>query len=238
MLNLSIRATTPNSDLKYFKTNLEAQQYIPLSNDHQWSFRTKLELGYGNGYGNKDGYDYTLPFTENFYGGGYNLRGFENRIIGPHAIFRSANTVPGVPDPIGGGASFPSDPENDLYSVSQRSIGGNAMAMLTLELITPTPFLKEENRNSVRTSLFVDAGNVWDTEFDMNRYANLVQLRQSDREPLLIDYSDPSLIRASAGVSVKWISPMGPLTFSLAKIIKKYDGDLQENFSFNIGATF
>jgi outer membrane protein insertion porin family len=112
------------------------------------------------------------------------------------------------------------------------------MAMLTLELITPTPFLKDENRNSVRTSLFIDAGNVWDTEFDINRYANLVQLRQDNREPLLIDYSDPGLIRASAGVSLQWISPMGPLTFSLAKIIKKQEGDLQENFSFNIGTTF
>ena len=143
-----------------------------------------------------------------------------------------------MPDPIGGGNSFPTDPQNDTYNVSTRSIGGNAMAMLTLELITPTPFLKEENRNSVRTSIFVDAGNVWDTEFDINRYANLVQLRNSDREPLLADYSDPSLIRATAGVSVQWISPMGPLTFSLAKIIKKYEGDLQENFSFNIGTTF
>lgn len=238
MLNLGIRATTPNSDLQYFKTNFEAQQYIPLSNDHQWSFRTKLELGYGNGYGNKNGYDYTLPFTENFYGGGTNLRGFENRIIGPRAIFRSPNFVPGVPDPINGNINFPTDPTNDFYNVSTRSIGGNALAMLTLELITPTPFLKDENRNSVRTSIFVDAGNVWDTEFDINRYANLVQLRQDNREPLLADYSDASLIRASAGVSVQWISPMGPLTFSLAKIIKKYEGDLQENFSFNIGATF
>lgn len=238
MMSVSLRATTPNSDLQYFKTNFEAQQYIPLSNDHQWSFRTKLELGYGNGYGSKNGYDYTLPFTENFVGGGANLRGFENRIIGPHAIFRSPSSVPGVPDPIGGGTNFPSDPSNDIYQVSQRSIGGNALAMLTLELITPTPFLKDENRNSVRTSIFVDAGNVWDTEFDINRYANLVQLRQDNREPLLVDYSDPSLIRVTAGVSVQWISPMGPLTFSLAKIIKKYEGDLQENFSFNIGTTF
>ncbi|MCB5225648.1 outer membrane protein assembly factor BamA [Alishewanella sp. 16-MA] len=238
MMNLSLRVTTPNSDLQYFKTNFEAQQYVPLSNDHQWSFRAKFELGYGNGYGDKDGYDYTLPFTENFYGGGTNLRGFENRIIGPHAIFRSTSSVPGVPDPIGGSIAFPGDISNDSYQVSQRSIGGNAMAMLTLELITPTPFLKEENRNSVRTSIFVDAGNVWDTEFDINRYANLVQLIASDRDPALIDYSDPSLIRATAGISVQWISPMGPLTFSLAKIIKKYDGDLQENFSFNIGTTF
>ena len=112
------------------------------------------------------------------------------------------------------------------------------MAVLTLELITPTPFLSDEYRNSVRTSVFVDAGNVWDTEFDINRYATLTQQFSQSNQPELVDYADASLIRATAGVSLQWISPMGPLTFSLAKIIKKYDGDLQENFSFNIGTTF
>lgn len=234
----NIRATTPNSDLNYYKTMFEARKYIPLSFDHSWSFLSKIELGYGNGYGSKDGYDYTLPFTENFYAGGTNLRGFENRIIGPHAIFRYPTSIPGLPDSVGGTVNFPSEPENDVYQVSQRSIGGNAMGVMTLELITPTPFLSEDYRNSVRTSIFVDAGNVWDTEFDMSRYTNLVHNRASNSEPLLLDYSDASSIRITTGVSLQWISPMGPLTFSLAKIIKKYEGDLQENFSFNIGTTF
>lgn len=237
-LGATIRATTPNSDLTYYKVMFEARNYIPLSNDHAWSFLSKLETGYGNGYGSKNGYDYTLPFTENFYAGGDNMRGFESRIIGPHAIFRYAQTVPGLPDPNYGSGGFPSGPENDSYQVSQRSIGGNAKALATLELITPTPFLSDDYRNSVRTSIFVDAGNVWDTEFDINRYAGLTKLVTNQNQPELIDYSDASLIRATAGVSLQWISPMGPLTFSLAKIIKKYDGDLQENFSFNIGTTF
>ena len=237
-LGANIKFTTPNSDLAYFKLAFEGRNYIPLSNDHSWSFLSKLEMGYGNGYGDKDGYDYTLPFTENYYAGGQNLRGFESRIIGPHAIFRYADQVPGLPDPVSGSTNYPSEPGNDNYVVSSRSIGGNAMAVLTLELITPTPFLSDEYRNSVRTSFFVDAGNVWDTEFDINRYASLTQQFTQSNQPELVDYADPSLIRATAGVSLQWISPMGPLTFSLAKIIKKYDGDLQENFSFNIGTTF
>ncbi|MBZ9612829.1 outer membrane protein assembly factor BamA [Rheinheimera maricola] len=234
----TVKATTPNSDLSYYKLMFEARNYIPLSNDHAWSFLSRLELGYGNGYGDKNGYDYTLPFTENFYAGGDNMRGFESRIIGPHAIFRYAQSVPGLPDPNSGTGNFPTNPNNDNYQVSLRSIGGNAMAIATLELITPTPFLSDEYRNSVRTSLFVDAGNVWDTEFDLDRYASLTQIVSAQRQPGLVDYSDPGLIRATAGVSLQWISPMGPLTFSLAKIIKKYEGDLQENFSFNIGTTF
>ncbi|GAB2934567.1 outer membrane protein assembly factor BamA [Rheinheimera gaetbuli] len=235
-LGATLKATTPNSDLKYYKVMFEARNYIPLSNDHSWSFLSKVELGYGNGYGSDDGYDFTLPFTENFNAGGSNLRGFESRIIGPRAIFRSADSVPGLPG--SGQPGFPTGPEDDRYQVSQRSIGGNAMAVATLELITPTPFLSDDYRNSVRTSIFVDAGNVWDTEFDLNRYATLTQIENGQRQPGLIDYADPGLIRATAGVSLQWISPMGPLTFSLAKIIKKQEGDLQENFSFNIGTTF
>ena len=234
-LGANIKVTAPSSDLKYFKTSFEGRNYIPLSTDHSWSFLSKLEVGYGNGYGSKNGYDYTLPFTENYYGGGQNIRGFESRIIGPHAVILGATSVPGLP---GDGGSFPSTPENDIYDVSQRSTGGNAMAIATFELITPTPFLSDDYRNSVRTSFFVDVGNIWDTEFDINRYDGLTQVSSSQRRPKLADYADAGLIRATAGVSLQWISPMGPLTFSLAKIIKKQEGDLQENFSFNIGTTF
>lgn len=234
----NIKVTTPNSDLQFYKTNFEARKYIPLSNDHAWSFLSKLELGYGNGYGAKNGYDHTLPFTEYFYAGGHNIRGFETQIIGPRAIYRFPSSVPGIPD-IGVGGYTTNNPDNDTYAVSERSTGGNAQAILTLELITPTPFLSEDYRNSVRTSIFMDAGNVWDTEFDINRYANLtINNSLGYYQPPLADYADPGMIRVTAGVSLQWISPMGPLTFSLAKIVKKYEGDKQENFSFNIGTTF
>ena len=240
-LGANIKVTTPNSDLTYFKTNFEARHYIPLSSDHGWSFLSKLELGYGNGYGDNNGYDHTLPFNDSFYAGGQNFRGFENRVIGPRAVYRYVNAIPGLPDPFNGTSTggLPNSAKYDTYQVSRRSFGGNAMAIGTLELITPTPFLKEDYANSVRTSLFVDAGNVWDTEFDINRYTGLTQaLDSSYYQPGLLDYSDAGMMRASAGLTVQWISPMGPLTFSLAKILRKYEGDEQENFSFNIGTTF
>ncbi len=239
-LGANIKVTTPNSDLTYFKTNFEARHYIPLSSDHAWSFLSKLELGYGNGYGDKNGYDHTLPFNDSFYAGGQNFRGFENRVIGPRAVYRYVSAIPGLPDPFNGSSGgLPNSSKYDTYQVSRRSFGGNAMAIGTLELIAPTPFLKEDYANSVRTSLFVDAGNVWDTEFDISRYDGLTQaLDSSYYQPGLLDYSDAGMMRVSAGLTVQWISPMGPLTFSLAKIIRKYEGDEQENFSFNIGTTF
>jgi outer membrane protein insertion porin family len=70
--------------------------------------------------------------------------------------------------------------------------------------------------------LFFDAGALWDTRSKM----------------YTVDYSKPGRYRTSLGLSVTWMSPMGPLSFSFAKAVKKYSGDDTEVFNFNIGGTF
>ncbi|MEP2652291.1 MAG: BamA/TamA family outer membrane protein, partial [Paraglaciecola sp.] len=118
-----------------------------------------------------------------------------------------------------------------------RSLGGNAMVLGGIELIVPTPFVEVDFDNSVRTSLFVDVGNVWDTEFDYDAYRDLTLDTRFSDDPLL-DYSDPFLYRASSGISVQWLSPMGPMVFSFSKAIKEREGDDSKFFTFNIGQTF
>lgn len=228
----SFSITTPNSDVQYFKSVLDTKFYFPLTRNQRWTVLARARLGYGNGYGDVNGVEQIFPFTENFTAGGSDtLRGFENNTVGPRGVRRIPGGQITAPD----GSIIPSSPANDLLDVSRQSLGGNAMALAGLELIVPTPFVDGEFDSSVRTSIFWDVGNVWDTEFDYNEFKDLSLISGRDA---LIDYGDWKQFRSSAGLSVQWVSPMGPLVFSFSKAIKQRPGDDAKFFTFNIGQTF
>jgi len=233
----SFEISAPFSDIQYFRLGYDFKYYWPLSDDQQWTLLTRFNVGYGNGYGDDDfGNDYLLPFWESFRVGGQgDLRGFEPNTVGPRAIYSYADQVSTPPDWTGLPGGYPAGSNAESITVSRFAVGGNAKVVGGVELIVPTPFIDEGMRNSVRTSVFVDVGTVWDTEFDYDKYKGLDLIGQS--QPLS-DYSDPGDFRVSAGVSVQWISPMGPLTFSLGRALKEVEGDETQVFSFNIGTTF
>ena len=233
--SLSFKMTSPKSDLQYFKVNYDSKFYFPLTRNQKWSVLARMQLGYANGYGDVNGHDQLLPFWENFRAGGADtLRGFENNTVGPRAIYRYPAPIKGTPSPIGVSRGCCLGPDEDAIVVSTRSVGGNAIALAGLELIVPTPFLDESFSNSVRTSFFVDVGNVWDTEFSVAHYDDLA----SSEFEKIDDYSDIGRYRSSAGLSIQWLSPMGPMIFSFAKSLKEVEDDDTAFFSFNIGKTF
>lgn len=63
--------------------------------------------------------------------------------------------------------------------------------------------MNDKYADSLRTSLFVDAGTVW-----VHRHNTAQTLAAG-----IPDYGDPSHIRLSAGIAVQWMSPLGPLVF-------------------------
>ncbi|GAB3004467.1 outer membrane protein assembly factor BamA [Psychrosphaera aestuarii] len=228
------KASVPGSDVEYFKFNFDSKFYFPLTDNHKWTLLARLEANYGNGYGDLNGNEQTLPFWENMQQRSNDLRGFESNTIGPKGIQRIPQTISGGPNTIGGVNSIIVGSENDAIQPTFRATGGNASVFGGIELITPTPFLSDDFANSVRTSVFIDAGNVWDTEFDISEYDNLA----ADQRAKIVDYSDAGRYRVSAGISLQWLSPMGPLVFTWSKPLKEYEEDEHEVFSFNIGTTF
>lgn len=198
---LSAFATLPSvSDLEYYKLSAESYHYLPLDMDHDWVFSLRGRAAYGDGYGDQE----RLPFFANFYLGGSEwMRGFDSNSIGPRAIYGTQ-----------GGGSYTSD----------TPVGGNALWTVSAEFIVPTPLISETYKRQVRTSIFLDAGALWDTH---------------DSDYMGGDSgSDPSDYRASVGVSLAWMSPIGPLVFSLARPVKDYSGDDTQTFNFNIGGRF
>ncbi|KAL1003099.1 outer membrane protein assembly factor BamA [Haemophilus influenzae] len=209
--SLGGRVTIPGSDNKYYKLSADVQGFYPLDRDHLWVVSAKASAGYANGFGNK-----RLPFYQTYTAGGIgSLRGFAYGSIGPNAIYATQN----------GNSNF--------NKISSDVIGGNAIATASAELIVPTPFVSDKSQNTVRTSLFVDAASVWNTKWKSDKSGLDNNVLKS-----LPDYGKSSRIRASTGVGFQWQSPIGPLVFSYAKPIKKYENDDVEQFQFSIGGSF
>jgi outer membrane protein insertion porin family len=94
------------------------------------------------------------------------------------------------------------------------ALGGNKRIVGNAELYFPLPGLKDNE--SLRMSAFVDAGAAY-----------------GSNEEFAVEG-----LRYSAGVAVLWVSPLGPLKFSLAQPFVKKDGDKTEVFQFTLGNVF
>ena len=93
-------------------------------------------------------------------------------------------------------------------------IGGARKINLNTELYFPVP--GTGNDKSLRIFAFADAGNVW-----------------REGEKITADS-----FRASAGLGLSWISPVGPLKLSWGAPLKKQPTDRIQRFQFQIGTAF
>jgi outer membrane protein insertion porin family len=104
------------------------------------------------------------------------------------------------------------------------ALGGDTRVVGNAELFFPLPGLKDDQ--SLRMSVFVDGGAAWGT---------------GDSEGLYQEFAFDDL-RYSAGLAVLWVSPLGPLKFSLAQpLVTKGSGvreDEEEVFQFTLGNVF
>jgi len=93
-------------------------------------------------------------------------------------------------------------------------IGGPRKLTLNAELIAPFP--GAGNDRTLRMFGFFDVGNVY-----------------GETEKI-----DLGQLRASVGVGLSWISPIGPLRLAVANPVKKFAGDRIQKLQFQIGTSF
>ncbi len=105
---------------------------------------------------------------------------------------------------------------------NKNAIGGNLLVSGMISVILPDFF----HAPSIRTSIFLDAGNVFTTYGSNSKYGDDFQFKAKN-------------IRYSYGAQLQWWTPLGvPLIFSLAAPINNKSYDQLEKFQFTIGTMF
>ena len=95
-------------------------------------------------------------------------------------------------------------------------IGGNYISTMNISSTLPYIFQTTEN---IDLKIFFDAGNIWGVDYASN-------------------LDNDSKIRSSTGIAMELLTPIGPMSFSLAEAITKNSSDVTESFRFQLGTTF
>ena len=142
--------------------------------------------------------------------------------LGLNAEFGYGTGMDGKPFPVfknfygGGLGSVRGFEQNSLgpIDIEGAYIGGNRRFNFNAELYVPFP--GAGNDRSLRLFGYADAGNVWGANEAMTL----------------------SSLRASVGVGLSWVSPVGPLKFSYGRAVRYYSQDKLEPLQFQIGTAF
>ena len=198
----------PGGGLKYYILTHDQRWFFPLSK----SFTLMLggEVGYAGSYGGTS----SVPFFNNFYGGGLgSVRGYENGSLGPKVY--------------------------EIYGNTRNTVnyGGTYKAYASAELLFPFPGIKDQR--SVRLSVFADAGSVWDGKtYNTGAYSASNPYGTNGYYSKDHRSSFSNELRYSVGAALTWISPLGPMKFSFAHPMRQRDNDQIQRFQFQLGTTF
>ena len=214
-------------DVQFVRTEASAAVYRGIFKGVRASAR--LSGGYVTPFGD----DESLRINNRFFRGGSSFRGFDVAGLGPREILIDVARQFDEE----GNVILNDDGNPVLVETGrvrrQRALGGKAYYQGTFELTMPN-FLPEEY--GIKSALFLDAGSVGRLEDADIDEPTLVQL--SDGTQAIRAIKDPLSLRASAGLSVFWRSPFGPIRFDFSQILRKEDYDRTESFRFSTSTNF
>jgi outer membrane protein insertion porin family len=217
---ISAEIGLPGGTVPYYKLTMATSDYFPLPLG--FVGHVSGTLGYGKTYGTKDisvnyadaqGNIHTMsyPFFQNYYAGGVqDVRGFEDNTLGP----RVCSGLIGADGKAEASALAVNNVCQGGNFSQPQPVGGAFKVLGSAELVLP--FFKDNNK--ARISLFTDVGNVYSS---YNSF-------------------DAATLRASVGISLHWVAPVGPIVISLARPIRDQPGDkpFEETLQFYFGNTF
>ncbi|MCF8504517.1 MAG: outer membrane protein assembly factor BamA [Caulobacter sp.] len=174
-----------------------------------YGFNKDFVLSATGNFGYIDGWQGdNVRINDRFYKGGNSFRGFEVAGLGPR----------------------------DTSFGRQDALGGKLYAIGSLELSVPT-FLPEQY--GIKAAVFSDIGTVGllDDADLRDRFGQVIDCDTSTTTVTPCIKDDLGL-RASAGLSIFWRSPMGPIRFDFSQILAKEDYDKTETFRFSTSTRF
>ena len=199
-------------DVTYLRTEASAATYRGIFKGVRASVR--VSGGYIDDLGDEEG----VRINNRFFRGGSSFRGFDVAGLGPREIL----------------VQIDNDTGEETLLQSGNSLGGRAYWQTTGELTIPN-YLPEEY--GIDTSLFIEAGGVGlldqATDFDPPSITGVGE----NTTQVLVTRDDLS-VRASAGLSVGWDSPFGPIRFDFSQILSREDYDRTETFRFSTQTRF
>ena len=211
-------------DVNYYQTEVSGAIYHPIIGDFIASIKGRA--GYINGYAGDD-----VRLSDRFFEGASTFRGFEVAGVGPRFI-QSPDFIDATNPSLGKTAFF------SQGNIGGQAIGAKAYAIGTIEILLPLPLPEEYG---IRASLFSDFGTVGLVDNNtklINGDSSFFIDVDGDGIAELAPVQDDLAIRVTAGVSVSWDSPFGPVRFDFAEIIRKELYDRTEGFRFSAGTNF
>jgi len=113
------------------------------------------------------------------------------------------------------------------------ALGGQTFWATTAEVRFPLPFIPDDL--GMGGAVFVDAGSL----FGAGAFAKGINTECVTADPAKgICLADDTAIRASAGFSILWNSPLGPLRLDIAKAFLKKDYDSEQLIRFGASTKF
>jgi outer membrane protein insertion porin family len=200
-------------DVKYLRTEFQGGAYRGLFRDVVASL--SVNAGYILGWGSDE-----VRINDRFFKGGSSFRGFDVAGLGPRQIIRVT-----TPSTTGGAPT--------VETFDQDALGGNAYAIGSAQLEFPLGLPKEFG---VSGALFSDFGSVGVLDSKSRRSTSVTDPTTGIRTDLFVE--DKFALRASAGLTIYWNSPFGPVQFDFAQLLAREDYDRTKSFRFSTRTRF